>query len=552
VNHFLKMGLDSLIPGTEPPTDVVSYKVFINGEELTAEIKLTSVTVNKTFNRIAFARLLFLDGSVAQRDFPLSNDDKFKPGGSITIQLGYHSDVSTVFDGLIVKHAVKVKQSGASLLLIEAKDKAVKLIMSRKSVYHINKTDSEVIENLAGEMDKEIDSTSFSHKQLVQFEATDWDFIITRAEANGMFVLTDDGKLIVKQPSSSVNIALTATYGQDIVEFEAELDARKQSKTIKSLSWDYSQQQVETSDEGSADFSENGNISSNDLGNVLGGEVQLTHIGHLTTEQLQTWSDAYVMRKHLLKCAGRVRIHGKASVKPGMMVTLAGVGDRFNGNVFVTGVLHLYDGTWFTDIQFGWSDDWFYKKEDVMNKPAGGLLPGINGLQIGVVLQVDDNEDGGQYRVKIYIPTITSGNEGIWARVATLDAGDNRGAYFRPQAGDEVVLGFLNDDPREPVILGYLHSKDSKQSPLPEQDGMLQYGFVTKEKNKLIFDDTNKRITLSVNAAAGEKTIILNNEAGAIEIKDENQNTIKMDASGITIQSGMGNVIIKGLQVMIN
>jgi len=546
------MGLDSLIPGTEPPTDVVSYKVFINGEELTAEIKLTSVTVNKTFNRIAFARLLFLDGSVAQRDFPLSNDDKFKPGGSITIQLGYHSDVSTVFDGLIVKHAVKVKQSGASLLLIEAKDKAVKLIMSRKSVYHINKTDSEVIENLAGEMDKEIDSTSFSHKQLVQFEATDWDFIITRAEANGMFVLTDDGKLIVKQPSSSVNIALTATYGQDIVEFEAELDARKQSKTIKSLSWDYSQQQVETSDEGSADFSENGNISSNDLGNVLGGEVQLTHIGHLTTEQLQTWSDAYVMRKHLLKCAGRVRIHGKASVKPGMMVTLAGVGDRFNGNVFVTGVLHLYDGTWFTDIQFGWSDDWFYKKEDVMNKPAGGLLPGINGLQIGVVLQVDDNEDGGQYRVKIYIPTITSGNEGIWARVATLDAGDNRGAYFRPQAGDEVVLGFLNDDPREPVILGYLHSKDSKQSPLPEQDGMLQYGFVTKEKNKLIFDDTNKRITLSVNAAAGEKTIILNNEAGAIEIKDENQNTIKMDASGITIQSGMGNVIIKGLQVMIN
>ena len=164
------------------------------------------------------------------------------------------------------------------------------------------------------------------------------------------------------------------------------------------------------------------------------------------------------------------------------------------------------------------------------------------------MLDVDDTEDGGQYRVKVHVPTITSSNEGIWARVATLDAGPERGVYFRPQVNDEVILGFLNDDPREAVILGYLHSKDTNKSPLPETEGNLEYGFVTKEKIKLIFDDTNKRMTL----IAGEKSIVINNDSSAIELKDENSNSIKMDSSGITIQAGTGNVTIKGTQVLIN
>jgi len=541
----------SIPPGSEPATDVVTRKVFINGTPLSNEILLSQITVNKSFNKIASAKMIFMDGSASDRNFSLSNDDKFKPGNTIKIQLGYHGEADTVFEGIIIKHGIKVRQQASSLLMIEAKDKAIKLTMARKSIYHINKTDSDVITDLAADLDNDIDITIFSHKQLVQFDTTDWDFIVTRAEANGMFVLTDDGKLIAKRPSVDGAPALTATYGDNIWDFEAEMDARKQVKEITSHSWDFTKQKVEESDPGSVTFSENGNISSDDLGAVLNAEIKLNHSGNLTESQLQDWSDAYAMRNHLLKIAGRVRIQGKASVKPGNIIKLAGVGDRFNGNVFVTGVLHHYEGFWQTDIQFGWRDDWFYKKEDVMNKPAAGLLPGINGLQIGVVLDVDDTEDGGQYRIKVHVPIITSGNEGIWARVSTLDAGDSRGVYFRPQVGDEVVLGFLNDDPREAIVLGYLHSKDSKKSPLPEDEGQEQYGFVTKEKMKLIFDDSNKRITIVATTPSGEKSIVMNDDSSAFELKDENGNTIKMDASGITIQSSK-NVIIKGTQVMIN
>jgi len=543
--------LSSIPPGTKKETDVVTRKVFINGTVLSNQVLLSQITINKSFNKIASAKIIFFDGSASNRDFPLSNDDKFKPGSTIKIQLGYHGEADTVFEGIIIKHSIKVRQHASSLLTIEAKDKAVKLTMARKSVYHINKKDSDVIKELAGDLAGDIDATQFSFKQLVQFDTTDWDFIVTRAEANGMFVLTDDGKLNAKKPSSSGTAVLKATYGDNIWDFEAEMDARKQVKQITSHSWDFTKQKVEESPPGTATFSENGNIPSDQLGNVLNAEIKLQHSGHLTDDQLKDWSNAYAMRNHLLKIIGRVRIKGDASVKPGNIITLAGVGDRFNGNVFVTGVLHHYEGSWQTDIQFGWRDDWFYKKEDVMNKPAAGLLPGINGLQIGIVLDVNDTEDGGQYRIKVHVPIITSGNEGIWARVATLDAGDSRGVYFRPQVNDEVVIGFLNDDPREAIVLGYLHSKDSKKSPLPADEGKEQYGFVTKEKMKLIFDDSNKRVTIVATTPSGEKSIVMNDDSSAFIMKDENGNTIKMDASGITIQSSK-NVVIKGSQVMIN
>lgn len=545
------MGLDSLPPSTSSPTDVVSQKVYIENTVLSNEIVPIQITVNKSFNKVAYAKLVFQDGSASERDFRLSNDDKFKPGKKIKIELGYHGEVDTVFEGIIVKHAIKVRPQGSSLLMIEAKDEAIKLTLARKSAYYIDKTDSTIIEEAAGTIDNEVQPTTLVHKQLVQFESTDWDFIVTRAEANGMLVLTDDNKIYVKKPSTLLPPVVTATYGANIWEFEAEMDARKQYKQVKSQSWDFATQTLQTSGAGEAVFSGHGNIESTELGEVLAAELMLSHTGRLEPTQLQDWSNAHAMRNQLTKAVGRVRITGNAEVKPGTIITLAGVGERFNGNAFVTGILHHYEGHWQTDIQFGWRDDWFYKKENVMDKPASGLLPGVNGLQIGKVVSTDDQEVG-EYRVKVHIPTFTTSNEGIWARVATLDAGQNRGVYFRPQQGDEVILGFLQDDPREAIILGYLHSKDNKASPYPEQQGELHYGIKTKEGLKLVFDDTHKTIKLVVPAGSGEKSLIINDTSGAFEMKDEHQNSIKMNAQGITIQAGSGNVTINGSMVRIN
>ncbi|MGL4630577.1 MAG: type VI secretion system tip protein VgrG [Leadbetterella sp.] len=533
------------------PTSRIARQVLINGIPLAGEVGIMAFSVMQYYNKITSAKLKIQDGSAAKRDFLQSNSELFKPGNLLELKLGYNDNPSTVFKGIIVRHCVKVK--GTSYLEVEAKDKAVKLTTSRKSAYFINKTDSQIIDEILGsEVEKEIETTTVSHPEMVQYYCSNWDFIVMRAEANGMFVLTDKGKIIVKKPAPIGVSVLTATYGDNILEFEGEMDARRHFSSITSKSWGFNSSPDQTilSASGSSTFSETGNLDSSSLASVLGSSLELKHSGNLSDAQLSQWANAYSLRSKLSKACGRIRIRGNHTLKPGQKITLAGVGNRFNGEVIITGVLHQFNGDFITDIQFGWSEDWFYKKEDVVEKSSSGLVPGVMGLQIATVKQIHGPPTGKVNHVKIKLAMVQDENqeEGIWARVALLDAGKGRGFIFRPDVGDEVIVGFINDDPRDAVILGMLHSQ-SKPPPsfLEAEEANSKKGIVTKSGLKVTFDDTNKVLTIAVPSGQSEKAIVIDNQAGSIEIKDEFQNLIKMGSEGIIIKSPK-KVVIQGSQ----
>jgi Rhs element Vgr protein len=540
----------------QQPTPRVARKVLINGKPLSNEVSVMSVSVLCYFNKIATAKLKIQDGSAAKRDFLQSNTDLFKPGNEVEIQLGYDENPSTVFKGIIIRHCIKVK--GGSFLEVEAKDKAVKMTQIRKSAYFIDLNDKAIIDQLAEKysLDKDVDATEKEHSQMVQYYCSDWDFMLLRAEANGMFVLTDNGKLVVKKPVLTGTSVLTATYGDNIVEFEGEMDARRQFVGMHASAWDYDRQKVhpDPATDGASSLTENGNFGSSDLAKVLGNTLELKHSGDIPDDQLKNWGDAWAMRNHLSKTSGRIKIRGNQNLKAGQKITLAGVGDRFNGEVYVTGILHQFDGEFTTDIQFGWAEDWFYKHDDIIEKPASGLVPGVTGLQIATVKQLEGAPAGKTNHIKVNLPMIQSSVDGIWARVAIPDAGSGRGFIFRPEIGDEVLLGFINDDPRDAVILGMLHSK-AKAPPeiLPASDSNHKKGIVSREGMKIVFDDESKILTIAVPVSAGgpEKSIVIDNKAGSIELKDELKNSIKMDKKGITIDSG-GIVTIKGTKINLN
>ncbi|MDZ7695057.1 MAG: hypothetical protein U5K69_28725 [Balneolaceae bacterium] len=227
------------------PTDFPTFEVLSDGDKLSKKYHVFSFTVSKSLNRISYAELKLKDGDPAAEDFPVSNTDLFKPGSEIELKAGYHNDNETIFKGIVVKHGVKARDGRASKLKVECKDKAVKMTSGRKNRYFSEMTDSEIFEELIGAygLEADVESTSQSHKEMVQYYATDWDFLLARAEMKSRCVLADDGKLIVKKPSIE-DPELTLTYGATILDFEAEMDARDQHKAITSSSWDYSAQEV--------------------------------------------------------------------------------------------------------------------------------------------------------------------------------------------------------------------------------------------------------------------------------------------------------------------
>jgi phage baseplate assembly protein gpV len=60
-----------------------------------------------------------------------------------------------------------------------------------------------------------------------------------------------------------------------------------------------------------------------------------------------------------------------------------------------------------------------------------------------------------------------SPRRGAWARVATLSAGPDRGTWFVPEVGDEVLVAFEAGDPHRPYVLGSLWNANARP---PETD----------------------------------------------------------------------------------
>ena len=253
----------------------------------------------------------------------------------------------------------------------------------------------------------------------------------------------------------------------------------------------------------------------------------------VTDSELQEWSNAKALFQQLSKTKGIVSFQGIPNVKPNTLLTLEGVGDRFNGTVFVTAVRHeIADGNWKVTAEFGMNPKWFSETYDIQSLPASGLLPAIHGLQIGIVTQLEEDPDG-EDRILVQVPIINNEEQGIWARVATLDAGENRGSFFRPEIEDEVIIGFINDDPNDAIVLGMLHSS-AKPAPLTASDDNHEKGFVTRSEMKMIFNDEKTSWTLSTPSG---KQIIVDEDADLISIADDHQNKITLDANGILLES---------------
>lgn len=545
------MAVAQTIP-TSQPTDLSTFTIKVEGETIPASVQVTNVVIVKEVNKIPSVRLRITDGDPSAQDFIVSNGELFIPGKNIEVMMGYHNDDISVFQGIITQHSNKITERNSELL-VECRDKAVKMTIAKKNKHYNDVSDSDVAEEIIGKysLDADVESSSITHKDLVQFEITDWDFMLSRMDLVGQICLVSDGKVSFKKPDLNATPVLDVLYGATILEYSAEIDARNQLKTLAAKTWDFSQQAITETDAQEPSIStEPGNITNTDLNDVLGiDDFKLLHSGKLTQEELQAWADAKLMKQRLSKIIGTVKFQGYPQLQPADFITLNGVGERFNGPVFVSSVKHEYSkGDWSTEATFGMKPGW-YSQQRFPTTPGAeyGRIPSpVKGLMIGVVTDLEDPD--GEDRVKIRMPVINESEDGVWARIATTDAGDGRGTFFRPEIGDEVIVGFVSDDVSQPIILGMLNSS-AKPAPLKAANANDEKGYTSREKMKMIFNDNEK--SLKIETPAGKKITISEQDA-VIQIEDENGNKITMDSSGITIEAAATLTLKGGSEVKID
>jgi len=160
------------------------------------------------------------------------------------------------------------------------------------------------------------------------------------------------------------------------------------------------------------------------------------------------------------------------------------------------------------------------------------------------VAQVIGNMDStNAARVQIKLPWLPDFEP--WARVATLMAGPDRGTYFVPQVGDEVLVAFNQGDVRDPFILGSLwNGQDNPPATDPESTRMIR----TPVGHSIVFDDKKQTITISTN---NQHTITIGPDKIVVSTAQEAA-SLTLDATGKVSLQAKVSIEIKAPQVTIS
>ena len=492
-------------------------------------------------NKIPYAQVVIGEGGEKNKSLlELSNEACFAPGQEIEILLSSTAGVTT-FKGIVVKQNLR-KIYGQSYLTIDIKDSAFKLCLARKSAVFTNLEDAQIIRQLAEEagLSVECQEKTLTHQQMVQYYCTNWDFIVSRAEANGLLVCVTNGVIQLKKPELST----ASTVLTEIFEYELEADPSRQYEEVDGVSWDVNEVKAIKITNTIKNVTLNGDHDFPKLATTMNlNECRLVSGIPSEPAEMEAWANAGLLKSRHSLLRGRISIAGNPRLQLGDVVTIAEAGALFSATILISGIRHrINNNGWTTDLQCGLSGNWFYEDKGLMDKPAAGLLPGINGLQIGIVEPYPDEGDPNKvHRIKVRIPAIHEQESVIWARLALPYAGNERGAHWIPEAGDEVVVGFFNDDPRHPVVLGALYNGQTAP-PFPVTTENNEKGFITRNGCKILFKDEQDKERIEISTPAGNE-VLLEDEKG-IMVRDINANEIVLNDQGMLFKDSNENKII--------
>jgi len=514
---------------------------------------IVEISVSKSVNKISRAnvRLTFANLPLEEA-YKFTEKENLKPGGDISIQIGYQEEtIEEIFKGVIKSHKLSRDEDRRISLEMECAHKSLLLGTIRKNGIFQGK-DSDIIKKIIASsgLSANVSTGGTIHKEMVQYYCSDWDFILSRAEACGMIVLTNDDKIKIDKPDLSKSPAFEVSDQDGLLSFSASVDGENQFKSVEAQTWDSATQKNIKVTSGSISSSLGGSITTDSLASTFNKKNYFLQTNaNMPNDELKAWAESKLAYSKISRISGTAVVQGTAKANPGEIVKISGISKLFNGNAFIGSVeQRITQEKWESELELGGDFSGYTEYTSNIEMPHGsGLIPPASGIQIAKVVEVGNDTDG-NFRIKIKLTSMIDKSETIMARLSNLYASESCGIVFLPEVDDEVIVAFINNDPRNAVILGSVFSSKRAMPVTPDKKNEIK-SIVTKSKMKVTFDEKNKIITIET---PGGNKFILDDKAKKIELADSNRNKIMMNSSGITLDSGKDVKISAKGQITIN
>ncbi len=501
-------------------------------------------------------------------------DGKFTIGAALKISVISEADTGKpLLAGEVTALEAEHDPTG-TFTIVRGYDQSHRLLRGRRTETYTDVTYADVarkVAQLANLQAGTIDATPTVHPHVSQGNVSDWEFLWALAREVGFEVAVSDSKLHFRKPAPAAEGpgagSLTSTnplqlsLGSNLLRFRSVVTSAEQVKEVQVRGWDVGTKKslvgVAAATSGSAQLS----VSPAD---VAGKFSAPPYVGVDVPYRSQAEVDAAA--KAVAEQIGGAFAEfdgvarGNPSLKAGTAVSLALVGDPFDGKYTLSSARHTYDASTGYTTAFTVSGR---QQRSLLGLVGGGRNGTSNGLPGVVPAQVTDVHDPDDLgRVKVKFPWLSDTYVSDWVRLVSPGAGSSRGGIWLPEVNDEVLVTFEQGDLRRPYVIGGLHNGVDKPK---LGDGLVdgssgavkRRGFVSKKGHALLFfdDDADDGIAvltgdskLRVSLNGGKQTIKISS-SGKVEIEGQTDITIKAGGN-LTLQA-QAKLELSGAQVSI-
>ncbi|HMG72720.1 MAG TPA: hypothetical protein VK582_04405 [Pyrinomonadaceae bacterium] len=337
------------------PTDYYApnFKVMVEGRELDASTHgdILDLSVVMDIENLTTFNLTVNNWDDASFDFKYSDRETFDVGNRVNIQMGYADELKFMTNGIITTLTPRFPDSGSPTMGVTGSDPRVKLCERKPQPgdlrKFVNKADWEIAQIIAqrNQIPFEVSKKGAKRPEVIQRNQDDAIFLMERAKSIDFdfFIRADEktgvDKLYFVEPTDNRDARRTRIFtfewGKNLINFNPQLKLKRQVGSVTVSGWDPATKSRISYTAGPSDLPNSGGAGSN------GADVARKRLGNrqdvvvdrpvTSVQEARDYAMSLLRERAYDYLTGSGQVIGLPDMRPGDLIELVGLGQRFSG-----------------------------------------------------------------------------------------------------------------------------------------------------------------------------------------------------------------------------
>jgi phage protein D len=339
--------------------------IWINGQKLSEDgFFFTTLEIDRALDGADTCTFSIADA--IDLEFQPKKAGLFELGDTLEVHIGYadshqkKSDLSILFKGIITAINWNFSEGEYLDISVEGKDYSFlmmkhaykKVIKDVTASEIVKKIVSEIYSNLFKEENRKITATDVKYNQMENQKENDYLFIADLAKQYGYEFFVDNDLLYFRPVPKEQSSSLSLRYGQEILGFKPELNVEKEVSKVKVIGLELAGNKEAIVGEATADeavFSDTGE-------GIKALLKKLNRIEYEVREPVKSKEEATKRAEAIManfsqnSFKAEIRSVGIPDLKPGITISLIGLGDKFSCDYYIEKSVHTFSESGYESV----------------------------------------------------------------------------------------------------------------------------------------------------------------------------------------------------------